>query len=385
LLSPFWLPPLADWLKLPAESFSLVIFNFTVTAFWMHIQFALQGAKLPRLQSILMMLERVLNFLMLLALAMSGRLSWQAAIWAYTIPPLLLTIVGLWQLKPLLSGRIVLERARLKKILKFSLPLPIYSLLGHLSFNHLDAVFILQYLSTADLGVYSVAYQINGFVTQLSALAGSLLMPLFVTFQSNNQEKQIPTSYFQNILPALVFGLGFLCVVIATIGYYLLPLIFGEKFGQIGVLLWVLIASSAVSVPVLTGFLPLSNSTSTTYIQMIAAATAATANIVCNFLLIPRFGLIGCAWATVISFAVSMLTYAALMSRKFTLPCFTTILATLPAILGAACFSWSGNVILSNLIVFCSGLVFFILNRNTLLKGYEQMRAYIGKGVTSPL
>jgi Na+-driven multidrug efflux pump len=149
--------------------------------------------------------------------------------------------------------------------------------------------------------------------------------------------------------------------------------------------LWILIASSAVSVPVLTGFLPLSNSTSTTYIQMIAAATAATANIVCNFLLIPKFGLIGCAWATVISFTVSMLTYAVLISKKFTLPCFTTILATLPAILGAACFSWSGNVILSNLVVFCSGLVFFILNRDTLLKGYEKLRAYRGKDIAAAL
>jgi O-antigen/teichoic acid export membrane protein len=249
-------------------------------------------------------------------------------------------------------------------------------MLSYFSFNQLDAIFILRYLTKADLGVYSVAYQINGLILQLPTLAGYLLMPLFITVRLNSEDNQIQTVYFRDILPLLTLGLGLFCTCVAAIGYYVLPLIFGQDFVQVGSLLWIFAAATTVSVPVATGFLPLSNSTSTTYVQMFAAFAAAIFNISLNVLLIPRFGLIGCAWATVAAFTANMIIFAWLLGRKFALPRLTAMLATCPALLGAACFSWNRNVIFSVLVVLLSTSVLFWARRELFVNGLRKLIAY---------
>lgn len=379
-LSPFWLPPLAAWLKLPPESFPFVVLLICAVAFAMHVQFALQAAKLPRLQGWLLMLERVVTFSTLVFLIAAGRLTWLTAIWAYTIPSFVSAAIGLWKLRSFIAGKIVISRSRVKEILAFSLPLPLYSLLGHFSFNHLDAIFILRYLTIADLGVYSVAYQINGLILQLPTLAGSLLLPLFVTVQASRADNQMQTAYFRDIVPFLTLGLGLFCACVAAAGFYLLPLIFGRQFAQVGSLLWIFAAATVVSVPAATGFLPLSNATSTTYVQMLAAFAAAVVNIALNILLIPRFGLIGCAWATVAAFAASMLVFASLLGRKFSLPYLTAVLATLPSVAGAACFSLSGNVIFSFLAVLGCAAFLFAARRETFSNGWRKLIGFRNRG-----
>jgi len=375
-LYPFWLPLLGTWLKLPPESYPLVVLLFSAVAVAMHIQFALQAAKLPRLQSILQLLERVVTFATLVFLILGGNLTWLTAIWAYTVPSFVSAVVGLWNLRSLIVGKITVNRSRIKEILAFSLPLPLYSLLSHFSFSQLDAIFILRYMTTADLGIYSVAYQMNGLILQLPTLAGSLLMPLFVTVQSSRDDNQMQIVYFRDIVPFLTLGLGLFCACVATAGFYILPLIFGRQFTQVGNLLWIFAAATTVSVPIATGFLPLSNSTSTTHVQMFAAFASAVVNIALNFLLIPRFGLIGCAWATVAAFAASMLVFTLLLGKKFSLPYFTAILATLPALASAACFSLSGSVIFSFLTVLICTAFLFTARRVTFLNGWRKLVSF---------
>lgn len=372
-LSPFWLPPLAAWLKLPPESFPRVVLLIFAVALAMHVQFALQAAKLLRLQGLLQMLERIVTLATLGFLILSDRLTWLTAIWAYTIPSFVSAAIGLWKLIPFIAGKFTVNRSRIKEILAFSLPLPLYSLLSHFSFSQLDAVFILRYMTTADLGVYSVAYQMNGLILQLPALAGLLLLPLFVTVQLSSEDNQMQTAYFRDMVPFLTLGFGMFCSCVAAVGFYVLPLIFGQQFAQVGSLLWIFAAATTVSVPVATGFLPLSNSTSTTYVQMFASFAAAVVNIALNILLIPRFGLIGCAWATVAAFGASMLVFSLLLGNKFSLPRLTAILATLPALAGAACFSLNGSVVFSFLTVLIGAAGLFAAQREPFINGWRKL------------
>jgi O-antigen/teichoic acid export membrane protein len=67
---------------------------------------------------------------------------------------------------------------------------------------------------------------------------------------------------------------------------------------------------------------------------MIAAILSSIANIVANFVLIPRYGTAGCAFATLIAFAVSVMTFAALLRREAKMPISWTYFSVLPVVAG---------------------------------------------------
>jgi Na+-driven multidrug efflux pump len=102
-------------------------------------------------------------------------------------------------------------------------------------------------------------------------------------------------------------------------------------------------AASVVAFPVAVGYAAFSNSTSTTYISMFAAIFSAFTNIAANFILIPRYGMIGCAWATVIAYFVSVSVFATLLKRAVKMPFSWTVWAILPIALSALTLTFGQN------------------------------------------
>ncbi len=186
-----WFPPLAGWLKLPDETIWLVFLHFASTVLWIHVQFGLQAVKLPRLQGGLITVERVLIFSSLLILFAADKLSAFSAVLCYAVIPFLMTLTGFFYLRKFIFARFSLDRVFIKKVLAFSLPLLPFSLVGYFSGGYVDAVFISKFLSTEDLGVYSVATQMNGIAMQLPTLANSLLLPFFITLIKENRTQKL--------------------------------------------------------------------------------------------------------------------------------------------------------------------------------------------------
>jgi O-antigen/teichoic acid export membrane protein len=342
LVSGFWFPPLSSWLKLPAESFWFVILHFAASAFWLHVQFSLQGAKLPRIQGYLLTIERFLIFAGVAGLFLYNSLSPLSALICYSLAPLLMMLVGIIFLRHFIFARFSINWQFTRKILAYSLPLLPFSLVGYFSTGYFDAIFISKFLSTQDLGIYSVATQINGITFQLPTLANSLLLPLFVTLQKESKNQKT-SDYFRHILPGLTLFYGLACTALSFFGYFAVPLIFGAEFQGAVLPLWILLASTTVSVPILIGYSALSNSTSTTYISMFAAIFSAVANIGANLLLIPKYGMAGCAWATVIAYIVSVMTFTLLLKRSAKIPLSWVFIALLPSFISALLFSANQN------------------------------------------
>jgi O-antigen/teichoic acid export membrane protein len=90
----------------------------------------------------------------------------------------------------------------------------------------------------------------------------------------------------------------------------------------------------------------------------ISAIFASIANLVLNFLLIPRYGMIGCAWATLISYFVSASTFALLLRKSKVISLSWIHLAMIPAVMGALTISLTRNAVLSFLV--CASLVFLV-------------------------
>ena len=375
LSSNLWFPPLADWLKLPAETFWLVFLHFSSTVLWIHIQFGLQAVKMPRLQGGLITIERILIFTSLLILLGADRLNSFSAITAYATIPFLMFFVGFFYLRKFVFARFSFDRLFIKKIAAYSLPLLPYTLVGYFSGSYVDAVFISGFISTRDLGIYSVAMQINGITLQLPTLANSLLTPFFITLLKENRTGKL-NDYFKDILPGLVFAWSFFCVFLACAAYFFIPLVFGSEFNEAIAPFWILLAASAFSLPVLIGYAALSNATSTTYISMFAAIFSALANIVFNLLLIPEFGMEGCAWATVIAQFVSVSVFYILLRRTRQIPLSWMFQAVFPIFSLAIAFFFIRNPFVSLLICMIIGVLIIFLHKDSLRKAFNYLKSF---------
>ena len=340
--APFWLPRLAGTLHLPANSTWLVLALLLVNVWWIHIQQALQGAKLMRAQGWLLALERALIFLVLSYLALSGSISDWNVSWLYVLGPAGASLVGLIKLRKLIWPAVRVDAALLSRMLRFSIPIIPTTLIGYLSSNYLDALFITHFLSQAKLGIYSVAYQLAGLTQQLPLLAGTLLTPLFVTLQTAKRGDRTER-FIREVLPFITLLWTIACALLATIGSYMVPLVFGSKFEETAVLLWPLMAVSAFAGPWLMGYGPIVTTSSKTYLILIAATLGAIANVVLDWMLIPRFGLLGCAWGTVVASGLNLGMIFYLVHWRI-VPRRTWVLqATLPIFFGAVYASLRGE------------------------------------------
>lgn len=373
--APIWLPFLSSLLKLPPQAYLFVLGHFLANALWVHVQQGLHGAKLMRLQGSLLTFERLLVFLIVLTCALTGKASFLAIALAYIAGPLGACAVGLWRLRKLIFPVVGVDRALLKRMLTFSWPILPSSLVGYMSSNYLDAFFITHYLSGADLGVYAVAYQLTGTGLQLPLLVGSVLMPLFVTLQAEGQFDRAER-FMHHALPLLTLLWGIACALMAAIGGYLFPVIFGEQFRGLGALLWPLMAAAALAGPTLMGYSPFSNSKFVTYIAMVGAIASALANVLLNYLLIPRYGLVGCAWATTAAYGVQTLVVVLLVHWRLLSERPWTIQAVSPIVVGALFASFYAVNLTALAATLVISAVLMLLNRKSVTVGFRMLKNF---------
>ncbi len=341
-LSQIWFSPLANWLKLSSETIWLVLIHIAVTVLWLHIQVSLQGAKMPRVLGLLQLVERTIIFIGISSAAFLGQLDVDGAVLIYIFAPAAMIVIGVIRIRHIIFSRFSIDRESLSKIILFSIPLVPFSLVGYFSGTYLDAVFVANFLSTGELGIYTVATQINGIVLQFPTLANTLLLPLIITLRSESENARM-TNYFRNVLPTLTLLWGGMCAVLSMVAYFVLPLLFRADFLGAIQPLWILLSSSVFIIPVALGYSALSNASSATYIPMFAAIASAITNVTANLFLIPRYGLIGCAWATLLAYSVNGLIYGFLLKRSSRIESSWLLFAPLPSLAGAIVLSFINN------------------------------------------
>jgi O-antigen/teichoic acid export membrane protein len=333
-----WFPDVAPVLKVSPDVLWIVILHLIATVYWVHIQVGLQAAKLLRIQALLQMTERLLIFISIALLAITGHLIFSSVAISYIAAPFVMAVVGIFPLIGYLFTRFEIRVKDVRRMLLYSLPLLPFSFIGYFSGSYVDAIFIASFLSLHDLGVYYVASQINGIALQIPTLANTLLVPLFITLNSEQADERM-RSFFRRLLPPIVLGWGVIALIGAISASFLIPAFFGPEFTPAVVPAWILLSSSTLLLPVFCGYSAMTHAHSVTWIAAIIALFGAAANIGLNFALIPRFGMEGCAWATVGSYLVSISAYGILLRLSVDLPLSWLYLAMLPSLASAAIYS----------------------------------------------
>lgn len=244
---------------------------------------------------------------------------------------ILLAFLLLFELRT--RARPALEWPPLREALRFGLPKVPHSVLVQV-LNLADRRILEGFVSLGEIGIYSVGNNFGGAMKfPLSAFEPAWQPFVFENAKKENGPREI----------ALIATRMSIVFVVTALGLALLlpdVLVFVSRKPAYHA------AAPVVPVIVLAflfqGFFLLSSigitiTKEARYYPMITAA-AASLNIVLNFALIPSFGIMGSAWATVAGYAVMALLGAAISNRLYPIPVrWPRITAAFGA--GIACFA----------------------------------------------
>ena len=202
----------------------------------------------------------------------------------------------------------------IKQQLAFGLPL-VPAGVAAFALDLADRWFIRYYYSVEDVGVYSLAYRF-----------GEILLFIMTAFQlswgpfaySHRRDPKAP-QLFAQLTSYLIAIYLFLWLGLATFATDLIRIMAPEPY-------W----SAAAFIPILglgmlfDGIVPMINLgpafAKRTILRTYTVITAAIINVILNFLLIPRYGPAGAAWATMIAFAIQAALALVVSLRLYHVP-----------------------------------------------------------------
>jgi O-antigen/teichoic acid export membrane protein len=204
-----------------------------------------------------------------------------------------------------------------KDAMKFGFPL-VLAELGHLLLNYADRYLIQLYLGSVSLGLYTAGYNLATHVTEVIIYPVAYAhTPIYMNILVNRGEKETKEfltkvfTYFLLAMIPLVFGF-------MAIGKDLISVLASRKYEEVYTILgYVVVGQSiyACSLILNDGLLIRKK----TYILRNVIIIACFVNVGINIILIPRYGILGAAQATLISniFHTIVITYYAFKEFSF--------------------------------------------------------------------
>ncbi len=179
----------------------------------------------------------------------------------------------------------------------------------------IDQVMIEHMLGSEALGKYSAGVKLAEVASFFPGIIAYVLFPTIIEAQKISAEKAEAEAiklYRLMYATSLAFSL-FMTVA----GEWLTHIMYGEAYNGSGPVLRVYVWSTVFVFLTIASQAQLLSQAKTVHVVAVRTIVGACANIVLNMLLIPRFGIIGAAWATVISYGVAVFFF---FDRKYSWP-----------------------------------------------------------------
>ena len=209
--------------------------------------------------------------------------------------------------------------------LKYSLPI-VPAVLSAQIIDLSDRVFIQNYFSNMDLGLYSLGYTIAAIVLVLSEAFKKAYDPFFYK-TANTHKKVVAVKMLSNTNEAYYLIIIFICFSISLVSKEIIYWFFPEPYFIAYKI--VPIISLAYAVSKISGLINLSfYQQKKTLTLMKISIYAALLNVGLNFLLIPFYGYYGAALATLITFVFIVFIKYHLSRKSYFLPINGLLLST---------------------------------------------------------
>lgn len=195
------------------------------------------------------------------------------------------------------------DKKYFKKIWNYSWP-QLIGFPGLYIVSYIDIFVIKKYMTLHDVGIYSMAY--NGFtvITGMLMIYYTIFFPLIVEYKTKKQTQKIK-DYIKNI-PGHISIWIFLVIIGLFFSEFIITTIFSTKYVEsIAPFNALLIASIFYFASI--SLLPIVNAFDLIIYSQIFNLIKAGVNITADFILVPKLGIIGAAYGTIISYAVGLM------------------------------------------------------------------------------
>lgn len=217
--------------------------------------------------------------------------------------------VRVWTIREML--RPVFSFPDLAKLLRFGIPL-VPTSLAYWIFAGSDRL-ILGKLSTLDqLGLFAVGLTITSPLNFANSAFGQAWSPHAIRIYE--EQREFAQVFFGKVLTYLLAGFGILSVGITTFSRELLMIFSTPAF----------YAGAAAVGPLTLGIMAYASTqitasgisvTKRTHYFALVSWTAAILNVLLNFMLVPRWGMLGTSWAMAIAYLFLTISYALISQR----------------------------------------------------------------------
>jgi O-antigen/teichoic acid export membrane protein len=199
-----------------------------------------------------------------------------------------------------------------RELVAFSLPAALAGVFG-IAILWADRLFLGYFMATEAVGVYQAASQSALIFTVVPTATGTILAPLIVELHSRRQLLELSRLFSFSIRWGLILAAPAFFVVFSVPGDFL-HFLFGIEYAAGATALRILTAGQVISLATGTaGFALVMVGRQKQW--LIISAGALAANIVLNWLFIPRFGITGAALATAIATSLLYLTPLFMLRR----------------------------------------------------------------------
>jgi stage V sporulation protein B len=202
-----------------------------------------------------------------------------------------------------------------RKLIWFAMPVMMSGVATSLLMN-IDLLFVKSILKDNDLaGFYTSASNIARPIWFLSTAVGATLLP-WISQASSAKDKTMTKEYINKSLRYVLIILLPLTVIISASAQDLIQLLYSKRFvpasGALQILVFGFLCLSVFTIlcTVITG-------TGKPMTAMVLIFTIIPVDIILNFSLIPRYQLLGAAWATTLSCLIGMLLNAFYVYKTF--------------------------------------------------------------------
>ncbi len=201
--------------------------------------------------------------------------------------------------------------SKMVEILKFGFPL-IFAIWAYSLLNLTDRYMLERMTSLKQLGFYDIAHRIAVVPLFISMGFRQMWTPIFYDNMNSKNYRII-----SRLMSLFVFGMSFVCAVIILFSKEVFLLIINERYVEsIAIVPWIVLGTFFLgALPISNAFLGYEKKFKQT---SIIATIASLMNIVLNYFLINKIGVIGAALATSISYCAYFLMSITLTRKDFT-------------------------------------------------------------------
>lgn len=252
------------------------------------------------------------RFLLIAAVLLAGFRSVGVA-WAYAGAYAVATVISLYYLvrhTPLFEG---LETESLhRELLAFSAPFTVTATMLML-FQNIDVLMLGALATTGEVGVYTAVYPLATLLTSVLTSFGFLFMPVLSDLHAEERREQMRRT-FEVVSKWVLLATLPVFLLFVTFPGTVIGLTFGPEYTDGGLALSVLVVGFGLhAVAGLAGKALTAMGRSRTI--MYDTVLVAVVNVALNLVLIPRYGVLGAAFATTAGYVVMDALYLAQLHR----------------------------------------------------------------------